>query len=95
MGKRESSKVNETQGFLTLGHSICKHLKLAMLVLSQHFSSFLPLILGGPIPYHPKLQREKGRKEQGLKMGKGKSPKVNETQGFLTLGHSNWTICSL
>ena len=28
-------------------------------------------------------------------MGKGNSSKVNETQGFLTLGHSNWTICSL
>ena len=28
-------------------------------------------------------------------MGKGIPPKVNETQGFLTLGHSNWTICSL
>ena len=28
-------------------------------------------------------------------MGKGSSTKVNETQGFLTLGQSNWTICSL
>ena len=40
-------------------------------------------------------QREEERKEQGLKLGKGNSPKVNETQGFLTLGQSNWTICSL
>ena len=28
-------------------------------------------------------------------MGKGNSCKVNETQGFLTLRGSNWTICSL
>ena len=39
-------------------------------------------------------QREEGRKEQGLKIGKGNSSKVNETQGFLTLGYSNWTICN-
>ena len=42
-----------------------------------------------------KLGREEGRKEQGLKMGKGISPKVGERQRFLTLVHSNWTICSL
>ena len=30
------------------------------------------------------LQREKGGKGQGLKMGKESSSKVNETQGFLT-----------
>ena len=29
------------------------------------------------------------------KWGKGIHPKVNEIQGFLSLGHSNWTICSL
>ena len=28
-------------------------------------------------------------------MGKGNSSKVDETNEFLTLGHSNWTICSL
>ena len=28
-------------------------------------------------------------------MRKGKSPKLDETQGFQCLGHSNWTICSL
>ena len=37
----------------------------------------------------------KGRKEQGLEIGLGNSPKVDGTQGFLTLGHSNWTIVSL
>ena len=30
--------------------------------------------------------------QQGLKIGKVNSSIVNETQGFLTLGHSNWTI---
>ena len=29
------------------------------------------------------------------KWGKRNHPKVNETQGFLILEHSNWTICSL
>ena len=29
------------------------------------------------------------------KWGKGIHPKVNEILGFLYLGHSNWTICSL
>ena len=28
-------------------------------------------------------------------MGKGNSSKVNEILGFVTLGHSNWTIWSL
>ena len=28
-------------------------------------------------------------------MRKGKSPKLDETQGFQCLGHSNWAICSL
>ena len=40
-------------------------------------------------------QRKVGRKEQGLKIRKENSSKLNEMQGFLTLGHSNWTICSL
>ena len=30
-----------------------------------------------------------------MKMGKGNSSKVNETQGFLNLGHSSWPIWSL
>ena len=41
------------------------------------------------------VQREEGRKEQGMEIGKGNSPKVDGTQGFLTLGHSNWIIGSL
>ena len=46
-------------------------------------------------PFLITLERDEGRMEQGLKMGKGNSSKVNVTQGFVTLGHSNWAICSL
>ena len=28
-----------------------------------------------------------------MKMGKGMFTKINKTQGFLTLGHLNYTIC--
>ena len=40
-------------------------------------------------------QRKEERKQQGRKWGKGNHPKVSETQGFLNLGHSNWTFCHL
>ena len=32
---------------------------------------------------------------EGLEMRKGIHSKPIETQGFLYLGHANWTICSL
>ena len=32
---------------------------------------------------------------QEQKIKKWNFSKVDETQGFLTLGHSNWTTCSL
>ena len=39
---------------------------------------------------------ERRRKEgAGAENGEKESPKVNETQGYLTLGHSNWTIYNL
>ena len=41
------------------------------------------------------MGREEGRKEQGQKIGKWISSKVDDTKGFLTLGYSNWTICSM
>ena len=41
------------------------------------------------------MQREEGRKQQGLKIRKGNSSKVNDTMGFLTLGHSKWITYSL
>ena len=41
------------------------------------------------------MGKEEERKGQGRKIGKGNSLKVNDSKQFLTLGHSNWTICSL
>ena len=41
------------------------------------------------------MGKQEGGKLQGQKMGKGNSSKVNDTKGFLTLRHSNWTICNL
>ena len=69
------------------------HLQSVKLILSQKSSTFFtkpPKINHFLLP-----QREEGRKGQGLKMGKGNSSKVNDTKGFLTLGHSNRTNCSL
>ena len=40
-------------------------------------------------------QIEQGRREQGLKIKRELSKNEWETHGFLTLGHSNWTIFSL
>ena len=69
------------------------HLQPVELILSQYISTFLTFILGGPIPYYPR-ERKRG-KSRGWKWGKGIHSKLNETQGFLYLGHSNLTICSL
>ena len=60
---------------------------------SRKFSTFLPFILGRSNYLLP--QREEERKGQGQKIRKGIHSKVDETQGFLYLGLSNWTICSL
>ena len=92
MEKGNHPKVNKTQGFLTLGHSkgtICSLLS-SFCSKNIHLFTQLPIINHFLIP-----QREKERREQGLKMEKGNHPKVNETQEFLTLGYSNLTICSL
>ena len=48
---------------------------------------------GSPIIYYPR-DRKRGS-SRGWKWEKGIHPKLNETQGFLYLRHSNWTICSL
>ena len=93
MGKGNSSKVDETKNFLTLGHSNWTICSLLNCFCSKIFSRFYP---ASPIMNHFFiLQREEGRKQQGQKMGNGNSSKVDETKGFLTLGHSNWNICSL
>ena len=93
MRKRESPKSLWDTGASVLGAFKLDHLQHVKLILFQNFSIFLPFILGGPIPYYPR-ERKKGS-SRGRKWGKGNHPKVNETQGFQYLGHSNWTICSL
>ena len=62
-------------------------------ISSQYVYTFLPFILGGPISYYPR-ERKEGR-SRCWKWEKENPPKVNETQWFLDLGHTNWTICSL
>ena len=65
-------------GVYVLGAFKLDHLQPVKLILSQNFSAFLIFILGSLIPYYP---REK------LDMRIRIHPKVNETQGFVTLGH--------
>ena len=45
------------------------------------------------ISYYPRERKKES--SRGWKWEKGIHTKVNETQGFQYLGHSNWTICSL
>ena len=93
MGKRESPQSEWDTGVSDPGAFKLDHLQPVKLILFQRMSTFLPFILGAPISYYPR-ERKKGR-IRGWKWGKGNHPKVNETEGFLTLEHSNWTICSL
>ena len=90
MGKRDSPKSELDTGVPVPGTFKLDHLQPFKLILLQKLSTFPTFILGAPISYYP---RE--RKQLGLEMGKGIQSKVNETQGFQHLGHSNWTICSL
>ena len=63
------------------------HLQQFKPILFPKFSNFFIFILERPILITP---------ERGwLKMRKKNSPKMDGTEGFLCLGHSNWTICSL
>ena len=81
-------EINETQGLLyTWGAFELDHLLPVELNMFQKMSALLIFILESPIPYYPR--------ERGWRMRKGIHSKVNETQGFQYLGHSNWTICSL
>ena len=91
--KRDLSKSEWDTGVSVLWALKLDHLQPVKLILFQYFFNFLPFILGSPIPYYPR-ERKEGR-GSGWIWEKGIPPKVNETQGFLTLGRSNWTICSL
>ena len=71
-----------TKGFLIPGRSnwtICS-------LLSRFCSKSFPTSLYWGVQFLITLEP---------KMRKGIHSTVNETQGFLYLGHSNWTICSL
>ena len=78
----ESSKVDETQGFLTLGHSNWTICRLLNWFCPQHFHLFA-FHTGRSNFLLP--QRKEGRKEQGLKMGKRKSPKSEWNTGVSDL----------
>ena len=93
MEKRKSPKSEWDSGVSHLGEFKLDHLLPIKMILFKNIFSFLPFILGYPISYYPR-ERKEGR-SRGWEWGKGNHPKVNETQGFLTLGHSNWIICSL
>ena len=73
-----------SQGFLTLGNSNWTICSLLNWFCHIKFPLFYPapMINHFLLPWRPVAE-------------KGNHPKVNETQGFLILGHSNWTICSL
>ena len=93
MGKRDSHKSEWDTGVSVPGAFKLDHLQPVQLILLPNFPTFLSFILGGPISYYPS-ERKKGS-SRGWKWEKGIHTKVNETQGFQYLGHSNWTICSL
>ena len=104
-GTLYSSKVNDTKGFLTLGHSNWNICGLLTWFRSANFSPFYPASHNKPFPAIQDFPTER-RKLDGVSCvrspfvllwygGKGNSLKVNETKVFPTLGHSNWTIFSL
>ena len=93
-GKKELFQSEWHQGVYDPGAFKLDHLQPVKQILFQNISHFYPISNSKPIIFTP----ETGMEEEaglGLNMRKGNSPKVNETQGLLTLGQSNWTICSL
>ena len=75
--------MDETQGFLYWAFKL-DHLRPLELILFNEFSDF-DHYSGAPISYYPR---------EG-EMRKGIHSEMDETQGILYLGHSNWTICGL
>ena len=92
MWKRDSPKSEWDTRVSVLGAFKLDHFPTGRLILFQKISTFLTFILGAPISNYPR-ERKKGN-SRGWKWEKGNHPKVDETHGFLTLGRSNWTICS-
>ena len=149
IGKRELPKVNDTQGFLTLGQSNWTICSLFNSFCSKKFPPFFPAPHNEPIFITPErgrskgwnwekwtlqkwtrhvsdpwaiqpdhlqpfklilfqniytspimnqflLHQERGREEgAGAEIGKRELSTIEWDTGFLTLGQSNWTICSL
>ena len=98
-GKAENEEKEFTQTGWNTGVSVPGAFKLDPLlpinmILSHKISIFWTCLMMSPI-INPICQflipQRKGRQ----KMRKGNSPKLDETQGFQCLGHSNWTICCL
>ena len=56
---------------------------------------FNPASHNKPFLYTAETGREEEVGAENWKRERLKKSKVNETQGFLTIWHSNWTICSL
>ena len=91
MGKRELSESEwdtEVSDLVAFKLDQLQHIKI---ILFKRISTFLTFILEAPISYYPRERKEGS--SRGWKWGKGNSPKVIETQGLMTLGHSNKTIC--
>ena len=93
MRKRDSPTNGWDSWVSVLGVFKLDHLQSVKLILFSNISTFLPFILGGPISYYPRERRQGS--SRGWKEENGIHSKVTETQGFLYLEHSNWTICSL
>ena len=82
------------KGVHDLGEFKLDHFQPFELILFEKISTLLPSYWGSHFLF-PLIER--GKKEgAGAENGKkGNHPKMDDTQGFLHLGHSNWTICSL
>ena len=86
MGKGNSSKVNETQGFLTLGHSNWIICSLLSWFCSKNFQPSWLSYWEVQFLITPERGRKEGRKEQGQKMGKRDSSKSEWDPGIPVLG---------
>ena len=110
MRKRESPKNGWDTGVCIPGAFKLDHLQPVQFILPKKFSNFMIFILGLPFLITPERGNwEKGSGGTQLYTDiftkpliskykcreKGIHPKMDETQGFQYLEHSNWTICSL
>ena len=71
-------------GVSVLGAFKLDHFQPVELILFFKNSTFLPFILGSPIPYYPRERKAENEKRE--------SPIIYMAHGFLYLWHLNWTI---